>query len=263
MKIPINQFKARISDDSNQDDSVQYGLWASLADSVATEIGAGAGFDWILIDGEHAPNDLRTTLHQVQALGGYDTSAIVRPVTGDVAAIKQLLDIGVQTVLIPMVESVEQAELMVKAVRYPTTGIRGVAGARGSRWGRVENYWEEANDQMCVILQIESITGLANLSAIAEVEGVDGLFVGPADLAASLGHLGNANHPEVRAAVSGALRDARKAGKAAGVLAMTPDLVKEYTEAGANFVGVGVDTLLLANATSALLERYRSPKEPS
>lgn len=256
MRMPINTFKARLS--SND---VQYGLWASLVDPVATEIGAGAGYDWIVIDGEHSPNDLRSTLAQVQALGEYDVSPIVRVVTGDPALIKQTLDIGVQTVLVPMVETAEQARHMVRAVRYPPEGIRGVAGARGSRWGRVENYWHQANDQMCLILQIESKAGLDNLDEIAAVEGVDALFVGPADLAASLGHLGNAGHSDVRAAVAGAIRDTRAAGKAAGVLAMAPDLVTEYVSAGANFVGLGVDTLLLAQATSALLDTYRNAQE--
>lgn len=251
MKVSQSRFKARLSEDV-----VQYGLWVSLADSVAAEITAGAGFDWILIDGEHSPNDLRTMLYQLQAVEAYPVSPIIRPVRGDAVLVKQYLDIGVQTILVPMVETVEHAEEMVKAVRYPPAGIRGVATARGARWGRVDDYWEEADDQMCVIAQIESLAGLDNLEAIAAVPGIDGLFVGPSDLGAALGYLGQSNHPKVKAAVADALARIRATGKAAGVLGVTPELAKEYASAGATFVGVGVDTAILAKATKALADQF-------
>ena len=251
MEMPKNNFKARLAEGG-----IQYGLWVSLADSVAAEITAGAGFDWILLDAEHSPNDIRSLLQQLQAVGGYPVSPIIRPVRGDVALIKQYLDIGAQSILVPMVETSEHAAEMVRAVRYPPAGVRGVATARGSRWGRVEDYWAQANDQMCVIAQIESIAGLENLEAIAAVAGIDALFVGPSDLGAALGYLGQADRPAVKAAVTDALSRIRATGKAAGVLGVTPELAAEYAAAGATFVGVGTDTGLLANGTRALADRF-------
>ncbi len=251
MEMPKNVFKARLAADK-----VQYGLWVSLADSVAAEITAGAGFDWILLDAEHSPNDIRTLLQQLQAVGAYPVSPIIRPVRGDVALIKQYLDIGAQSILVPMVETAEHAAEMVGAVRYPPDGVRGVATARGSRWGRVDDYWTQANEQMCVVAQIESLTGLENLESIAAVPGIDALFVGPSDLGAALGYLGQANHPEVKAAVAAALGRIRATGKAAGVLGVTPELAVEYVNAGATFVGVGTDTGILASGTKALADRF-------
>lgn len=252
MDMPRNQFKASLSKPG-----VQYGMWVSLADPVAAEISAGAGFDWLLIDGEHSPNDLRTVLSQLQAVQAYATSAIVRPVVGERHLIKQYLDLGVQTILVPMVSSADQAKDMVAAVRYPPAGVRGVATARGSRWGRVGNYWERANSEMCVIVQIETIEGLEGLEEIAAVEGVDAVFIGPSDLGAALGHLGDVSNPEVRSAVCEAIKTLSDRGVPAGVLAMSPELVEEYVAAGASFVGVGVDTALLARSTSELAARYR------
>lgn len=251
MQMPRNQFKARLNDDR-----VQYGLWVSLADAVAAEIAAGAGFDWLLLDGEHAPNDLRSLLGQLQAVAAYPVSPIVRPVHGNPALIKQVLDIGAQTILVPMVESVDHAIEMVRAVRYPPAGIRGVATARGARWGRVDDYWAHADDEMCVIAQIESLAGLEQLEGIAAVEGIDALFVGPSDLGAALGYLGQPNHPSVKAAVCNALARIRATGKAAGVLGATTELATEYGQAGATFVGVGSDTSTLARSTQALADQF-------
>ncbi len=253
MLVPTNQFKARLSDPR-----VQYGIWVGLADPYAAEISAGAGFDWMVIDGEHSPNDLRTTLLQLQAAASYPVSPIVRPPIGDPVLIKQYLDIGIQTVLIPMVETAEQATDMVRATRYPPHGIRGVASARASRWGRVENYWGDVHDQMCVIVQVETLAGVENLDAIAAVDGVDGVFIGPSDLGAALGHLGQPDHAEVRHAVSDSIRGVRAAGKAAGVLSTNPAVVREYIAAGATFAAIAVDTNLLANATSAIVADFRT-----
>lgn len=252
MDMPKNQFKANLAKPD-----VQYGMWVSLADPVAAEISAGAGFDWLLIDGEHSPNDLRTVLAQLQAVQAYPTSAIVRPVVGERHLIKQYLDLGVQTILVPMVSSARQAEEMVAAVRYPPEGVRGVATARGSRWGRVENYWAQANNEMCVIVQIETIEGLEALDEIAAVEGVDAVFIGPSDLGAALGHLGDVSNSEVRSAVCQAISTLASRGVPVGVLAISPELVEEYVAAGARFVGVGVDTALLARTTSDLAAHYR------
>lgn len=251
MDMPNNRFKSELLADNDTS-----GLWVSLADPIAAEIGAGAGFDWLVLDGEHSPNDLRTILGQLQAVQAYPVSVIVRPVEGDRAIIKQLLDVGVQTILAPMVESAEQAVALVESVRYPPAGRRGVATARAARWGRVENYWEQADSQMCVIAQIESQDGLDNLEAIAAVEGIDALFVGPSDLGASLGYLGQPDHPVVRAAVADALTRSVAAGCKAGVLALTKELVDEYREAGASFVGVAIDTAILAKGTADLARQF-------
>lgn len=253
MHLGENRFKRGL-----QGDAVQYGLWVSLADSLASEIAASAGFDWLVIDAEHAPNDVRSLLHQLQALNGYPVTPIVRPLEGSAPALKQLLDLGAQTVLVPMVESAEQARELVRAVRYPPTGIRGVASSRAARWGRVDDYWSRADDEICLVVQIETLVGMENLESIATTEGVDAVFIGPSDLGAALGHLGDPKNPAVREAVNRAITRVRACGKPAGVLSVIPELAIEFTEAGANFVGIGVDTALLAKATSALLEAFQS-----
>ena len=190
----------------------QIGLWASLADPYVAEALATAGFDWLLIDGEHAPNDLRSVLGQLQAVGSaasfdassHPTHPIVRPPIGDVVLIKQYLEIGAQTLLIPMVDTAEQAARMVAATRYPPRGVRGVgsAGARSSRWSGVPDYLHGADAEICLLVQVETTTGLANLAEIAAVEGVDGVFFGPADLSASMGLLGQPAHPDVVSAMT-------------------------------------------------------------
>ena len=195
MQMPKNEFKAALQ----KRGWPLIGLWAGLADPVCLEICAGAGFDWLLIDGEHAPNDVRSVLAQLQAVAPYPVHPVVRPLSGDVNLIKQMLDIGAQTLLIPMVESAAQARQLVSAVRYPPEGIRGIGAAlaRAARWDRIPNYVHEANAQMCLLVQVETRKGLENLEAIAGVEGVDGVFIGPADLSAAMGHPGNPRHPEM------------------------------------------------------------------
>ncbi len=251
MELAPNRFKQRLVGDD-----VQYGLWLSLADPVAAEIAAGAGFDWLTIDQEHAPNDVRTTLTQLQALAAYPVEPIVRPVRSERSLVKQAMDLGARTIIAPMVDTAEHAAEMAAAVRYPPTGTRGVASARAARWGRVADHWERADAEACLIVQIESAAALDALDDIAAVDGVDALFVGPSDLGAALGHLNQPNHPEVRSAVADTIRAIRAAGKPAGVLATTSELVEEYVAAGASFVGVGVDTIVLARATSELRERF-------
>ena len=255
MQIPVNTFKQAMLGKK-----CQIGLWVGLADAYAAELVATTGFDWLLIDGEHAPNDLRSVLAQLQAVAPYPAHAIVRPVLGDVALIKQLLDAGVQTLLIPMVETAEQATLMVAATRYPPRGIRGVgsAGARASRWSAVDGYPHDADAQMCVMVQVESVRGLANLADIAAVEGVDGVFFGPADLSASMGHLGNPNHPDVQSAILDGMRTVVAAGKAPGILTFDRKLTEKCMAAGALFVAVGVDAMLLTHACRDLAASYRT-----
>lgn len=238
----------------------QIGLWASLADPYVAEALATTGFDWLLIDAEHAPNDLRSVLGQLQAVAAHPTHAIVRPPIGDVVLIKQLLEIGAQTLLIPMVDSAAQAARMVAATRYPPRGIRGVgsSAARSSRWGSVPHYLHGADDEMCVLVQVETATGLANLAEIAAVEGVDGVFFGPADLSASMGFLGQPAHPEVVAALTQGVATVRAAGKAPGILMTDNDASRYYLDRGALFVAVGVDAMLLVQAAKALAAAFKS-----
>ena len=253
MDISQNTFKRRLLAGETL-----YGIFHGIPDSYAAEICAGAGFDWVVIDGEHAPFDLRTILHHLQAMSRYDVSPIVRIPEANPNLIKQLLDAGVQTLIVPMVETPEEAELLVRAMQYPPRGIRGVGTAlsRAAQWNRVQGYFQKADDEMCLIVQVESVKGLHNLEAIASVDGVDGVLIGPADLGATMGHLGKPGHPEVVNAVCGALQTTRRLGKIAGMLTVSDRLIQKYKEAGANMVGVGLDTLLLARATQNLAQTY-------
>jgi 4-hydroxy-2-oxoheptanedioate aldolase len=253
MPSPRNRFKAAL-----KAGQPQIGLWLGLADSYAAEVSAGAGFDWLLIDAEHAPNDLRSILGQLQAIAPYPASAVVRPPIGEVYRLKQLLDIGAQTILVPMIETADHARAMVAAVRYPPEGVRGVGSglARASSFNRIPDYLHTADHEVCLLLQIESRRALDNLAEILTVDGVDGIFVGPADLAAALGHLGNPGHKEVQDAIEGALTRIVKTGRAAGILTAEEALAKRYLKLGASFVAVGTDVSLLSRATSALAGRF-------
>lgn len=235
------------------------GLWLALADPYSAELCAGAGFDWLAIDGEHAPNDVRSTLAALQAVAPYPAQPIVRPPVGNDVIIKQLLDIGAQTLLIPMVESAAQARALVSATRYPPRGVRGVGAAlaRASGFGRDAAYLSHADEGVCLLLQVESAAGLEALDEIAATEGVDGVLIGPADLAASLGHLGQPGHPDVQSAIEDAARRIRGHGKAAGILSTDEAQARTYLAWGYTFVAVGTDVTLLSKATSALAERFR------
>jgi len=259
-KPAANPFKQAL-----RDKRAQIGLWLSAASPYLSEVSATAGFDWLLIDGEHAPNTLQTTLQQLQAVAPYRSQPVVRAVEGQVALVKQLLDIGAQNLLIPMVDTAEQAELMVRAVQYPPKGIRGVGSAiaRASRWSLRADYLDVADDEICLLVQAESVTALRNLSAIAAVEGVDGVFIGPADLAASMGHRGKPGHPEVQAAIEGAIQTIVGAGKAAGILTSDPQLARHYLALGATFVAVGVDVSLYAQAARRLAADFLGAPAPA
>ena len=254
MDMPVNRFKQRLNSGE-----AQIGLWLGLADAYCAELAANAGFDWLLIDGEHAPNDLRGMLGQLQAVAPYASEAVIRPVIGDTALIKQVLDIGVQTLLVPMVESAAQAGELVRAMRYPPLGVRGVGSAlaRASRWNSIPGYLDQADAQMCLLVQIESAEGLAQLDRIAAVEGVDGVFIGPADLSASMGHRGNPGHPDVQAAIEDAIVRIQRAGKAAGILSADEALARRYIELGAAFVAVGVDTTVLMRGLQGLVGKFK------
>jgi 4-hydroxy-2-oxoheptanedioate aldolase len=255
VNIPANTFKASL-----RSPTPSFGLWLALADPYSAELCAGAGFDWVVIDQEHAPNDLRSTLAQLQAVAPYPVQTIVRLPLGETHTIKQLLDIGAQTILIPMAESAEQVAEMVRAMRYPPAGVRGVGAAiaRSSRWQAVPDYLQRANDEVCLLVQIETQGGLKNLEAIANVDGVDGLLIGPSDLAASFGLLGQSTHPTVQKAIQDAVARIRATGKAAGILGTDEKTTRDYIAFGCNFVAVGADTMLLAAAARELAQRYRT-----
>ncbi|MEL5589200.1 4-hydroxy-2-oxoheptanedioate aldolase [Serratia ureilytica] len=249
-----NHFKRAL-----QEKRPQIGLWLGLCSSYSAELLAGAGFDWLLIDGEHAPNNVQTVLGQLQAVAPYPSQPVVRPPWNDAVIIKQLLDVGAQTLLIPMIQNAEQARDAVRATRYPPHGVRGVGSAlaRASRWNRVPDYLQQADEQMCALVQIETREAVKNLEAILQVEGVDGVFIGPADLSADMGFAGNPQHPEVQRTIDDAIARIRAAGKAPGILMANKALAQRYLEAGALFVAVGVDTTLLARAAEALANEFK------
>jgi len=253
MDLPTNPFKQAL-----RRGKPQIGLWVGLADAYVAELLATAGFDCLVIDAEHAPNDPRSVLPQLQAMAPYPVHPIVRPVRGTAESIKQYLDIGVQTLIIPMVETAEQARAAVAATRYPTRGVRGVGSAlaRASRWNQIDDYVRRSDDEMCVLVQVESVGGLSNLERITAVDGVDGIFFGPADLAASMGLLGKPSDPTVLAAIRQGIATVRKAGKAAGTLTSDRPLAREYLDLGALFIAVGVDTSLLIKAAKELAAEF-------
>ncbi len=248
MPALLNPFKAALAERSPQ-----IGLWLGLANPVSAELCAHAGFDWLLVDGEHAPNDIPNILAQVQAIGSR-SHVIVRPPIGQTHLIKQILDLGVQTILVPMIETAAQAAEMARAMLYPPQGVRGVGAAlaRASAYGTTPDYLISANAQTCLLLQIESVAGLAALDEIAATDGVDGVFIGPSDLAADMGLLGKAGAPQVQAVVETALIRIQAAGKAAGILTADRALARRYLDLGATFVAVGTDVGLLSGATHGL-----------
>jgi 4-hydroxy-2-oxoheptanedioate aldolase len=255
VEMPHNSFKRAL-----REGKPQIGLWVGMVDPSVAELLAGVGFDWLCLDAEHSPNDVRTVLAQLQAIAPYPVQAVVRPVHGASELLKQYLDIGVQTILVPMIETPEQAARVVAATRYPTRGHRGVASAttRASRWGRIERYFQHADQEVCVVVQVESVKGLANLAEIAAVEGVDGVFFGPADLAASMGYLGNPMEPQVQRSILEGIATVRQAGKAAGSLTADRRLARQYLSLGASFVAVGIDMTVLSQAAAELAAEFKS-----
>ncbi|SFG40153.1 2,4-dihydroxyhept-2-enedioate aldolase [Palleronia marisminoris] len=252
MPAPRNVFKERLFAGKSQ-----IGLWVSLGDPSVAELVAGCGFDWLVIDGEHGPNGLRDVLAQLRAVG-QGTHPVVRTRDDNRALIKQMLDIGAQTLLIPMIESGEQAREAVRSVLYPPQGARGVGAmlARASGYGSVPDYLATADDEICLLLQVESRAGLAALDDILTIPRVDGVFIGPADLAADMGHRGNAAAEEVQIAVNDALSRIRAAGKAAGILSADRSLAADYVEAGVEFVAVGSDVGVLRTALNSLRNAF-------
>ncbi len=238
---------------------VQTGCWLSLASHTAAEVCAGAGFDWLLIDMEHAPSDLTQVHQQLHAASGYPVSVLVRAPWNDTVLIKRLLDLGVQSLLLPYVQSAEEASRAVAAVRFPPRGVRGVAaGSRASRFGRIKDYFARADEEICLLLQIETRAAIGEIEQMAAIDGVDGLFIGPQDLAADLGHLGNPGHPEVQAAMADAIARIKRTGKAPGLLNYNEAEAKRWIEQGAQFVAVTSDQFLLVRETAAVAARFKA-----
>lgn len=245
MPTPINHFKQAL-----QSGTPRFGSWLGVADPYMAELVGRAGFDWLLVDGEHAPNDIRSLMAQLQVLEGLGPDLVVRLPMGEDWLIKQALDIGAQTLMIPMVETGEQAAHLVRAMRYAPQGIRGMGAAlaRASQFSGITDYAATANDQMCLIVQVETAKGVDNLDDILAVDGVDGVFVGPADLSADMGYPGNPDAPQVQAVIADILRRSRAAGKGAGILSTEDAQTPTHIANGANFVAVGIDVTLFAAA---------------
>lgn len=254
MKVPANHFKRAIKSGKSQ-----IGFWCSLASNVSIEILAGSGFDWLLLDTEHSPNELPQVFNQLQAMMENDTHPIVRPAWNDMVMIKRFLDAGVQTLLIPTIQTKEEAEQAVAFTRYPPNGVRGYAsGSRSSRFGRVDDYHTKCEEEICVLVQIETKQGLDNLEEISRVEGVDGVFIGPGDLSAGLGYLGQTGHPDVRKIIEDAIRRIRDAGNAPGILTGVDEEARAYIDAGCLFTAVGSDAGLLARGSEKIAKSFKS-----
>lgn len=243
-----------------QKGETQIGLWLSSTTPYMAEIAATSGYDWLLIDGEHAPNTVQTMYGQLQAIAPYASHPVIRPLEGSKALIKQTLDIGAQTLLIPMVDTAEQAREAVRAIHYSPDGTRGVGAsvARAARWGRVPEYMKHAADHLCLLVQAESKAAIDNLDEILAVDGVDGVFIGPADLSASLGYPDNADHPAVQAVIEESMKKIRKANKAVGFLAVNLEMARKSMVWGANFVAVGVDAMLYMEALDERLKHFKT-----
>lgn len=263
--LPLNNFKRAIAWREPQ-----IGLWLASAEPLIAEMMAGCGYDWLLIDAEHGPNDLRTVLAQMQSIASASATLpagiphphpVVRLPVGDPVLVKQVMETGVQTLLIPMIDTAEQAQEMARAMRYPPDGVRGMGSgiARSSRWLRFNNYVHEANEQACLLVQVETVEALRNIDAIAATPGVDGVFIGPSDLSTSMGLRGQVTHPEVTAAIQHGMERIALAGKAAGILSTQEPQAHHWLQAGASFVAVGVDMTLLSQAAQSLRNRFPAP----
>jgi 4-hydroxy-2-oxoheptanedioate aldolase len=255
MPAKPNSFKKAL-----QQGETAFGCWLGLGHTFSTELMGTAGFDWLVIDGEHGPNDYRSILAQLQVLEASDSHAVVRVPVGETYILKQMLDAGAQTVLVPMVDSAAQARQLVRDVTYPPHGDRGVGYAltRASRFSQIKDYGSTADAEVCLLVQVESVKGLAALDEILTIEGIDGVFIGPADLAADMGHMGNALHEDVQAAIMDALRRIRAAGKAPGILSTHDPMTQAALDAGAQFVALSADVLLLSHAAQALSAKWKT-----
>ena len=253
MELPGNAFKHAL-----KAGRAQIGLWSSLSSNYSVEVIAGAGFDWLLLDMEHSPNDLESLLAQLQAAAPYGTHPVVRVPWNDMVTIKRVLDIGAQSLLVPYVSSAQEAAAAVSYTRYPPKGVRGVAGTtRATRFGRIKDYARRAHEEICLLVQVETQAGLDNIEAISGIEGIDGVFVGPADLHASLGHTGEIANPKVKPVIDDAIRRIRKAGKAPGILTPSEEDARHWLDCGALFVAVGADVGILARGAETLAAKFK------
>jgi len=252
MNIPANRFKKSLLAHQHQ-----RGFWLTLASPYSAEALGGAGFEWLLIDMEHSPNEVDSVLAQLQALALYPVTPIVRPVWNDPLLIKRLLDIGAQTLLLPYVQNAAEAQNAVNSMRYPPIGIRGVSTVtRATHFGRIKNYMSTCENELCLLVQVETQSGLDNIEEIASVQGVDGIFIGPADLSASLGFPGQQDHPEVIRKIEDAIKRIRACNKGAGILTADKSLAKRYIDCGTTFTAIGVDAGLLARTAEALAKEF-------
>ena len=253
MELPQNAFKRGL-----KACKPQIGLWSSLSSHYSVEVVAGAGFDWLLLDCEHSPNDLESLLAQLQACAPYPTAPVVRVPWNDMVNIKRVLDIGAQSLLVPYVSTKEEAQNAVSYTRYPPAGVRGVAGTtRATRFGRIPDYAKRAHEEICLLVQVETQQALENIEAICAVDGVDGIFIGPADLHASFGHTGEIANPKVKPLIDDAIRRIRKSGKAPGILTPNEADARHWLECGALFVAVGADVGILARGAEALAAKFK------
>lgn len=253
MDLPPNPFKHAIARGEHQ-----FGLWCTLCSNIAVDMLSDSGFDWLVLDAEHSPNELPDLLTQLQAARGGTATPMVRPPWNDPVLIKRVLDIGAQTLLLPYVQSVEEARAAVAATRYPPAGVRGVTGGgRASRYGRVPGYISRAEEEICVILQVETRAALDELEAIAGVEGVDGIFIGPADLSTSFGHAGNWTGAEMQAVLKETAARLKAMGKPAGILTSDEEEARRFMDWGYTFVALGSDLGLLRRAADSLARRFR------
>ena len=254
MDLPQNGFKRAL-----RAGKAQIGLWSSLSSNYTVEAIAGAGFDWILLDCEHSPNDLESLLTQLQAAAPYPSHPVVRVPWNDMVNIKRVLDIGAQSLLIPYVQNADEARQAVAHTRYPPAGVRGVAGTtRASRFGRIKDYAKRAHEETCVLVQVETEPALRHIEAICALDGVDGVFIGPADLHASMGYTGETANPKVKPVIDEAIRRIRKAGKAPGILTPNEADARHWLECGALFVAVGSDAGILARGADVLAAKFKS-----
>jgi 4-hydroxy-2-oxoheptanedioate aldolase len=252
LDLPINHFKRALAAGQSQ-----IGLWCSLSSHYSAEVVAGAGFDWLLLDPEHSPNDLESLLTQLQAVAAYPSAPVVRVPWNDTVTIKRVLDIGAQTLLIPYVQDADEARAAAAAMRYPPAGVRGVAGAtRATRFGRVKDYAQHAHEELCLLVQLETEQALRHIGAIAQIDEIDGIFIGPADLHASMGFAGEVANPQVVPLIEDALRRIRRSGKAPGILVGDEQLAKRCIEAGSLFTAVGVDVAILARGAERLAAQF-------
>lgn len=253
MNLPENAFKRAL-----RAGTPQIGLWSSLSSNYTVEVIAGAGFDWILLDSEHSPADIENLLTQLQAAAPYPTHPVVRIPWNDMVTIKRVLDIGAQSLLVPYVSTADEAKAAVSYTRYPPAGVRGVAGTtRATRFGRIPDYARRAHDEICLLVQVETQGALDNIEAICGIDGVDGVFIGPADLHASLGHPGEIANPNVKPMIDNAIRRIRKAGKAPGILTPNEADARHWLDCGALFVAVGADVGILARGAEALAAKFK------